>query len=837
MTLHDWLLRLPRTATLRSFLSVDLRDAVRSLRSTPIVTAVAILSLALGIGANTALFSILNSLAIRPLPVREPQQLVLVRPATDWTNPIWEQIRERQHELFESAVAWSAQRFNLAESGRTDPVDGAYVSGGLFHTLGITTIAGRPLSPADDVRGAGTDGHAAVISYRFWQQRFAGARDVIGRRLTVNRVAFTIVGVAPRGFQGPEVGQAMDVFLPLASEAAIRGRESALDGRSSWWLRIIARLRPNQSIEAADAALAAVRPAIREATIPPEYNAEYRAGYLTSKDEFSLFPAANGASRLRSRFEEPLTIIMIVVAAVLLIACANIANLMLARAAARRHEMSVRLALGASRARLGWQLFVESLMVALAGGAAGLALARFTAALLIAELGSDVSAITLDLSLDWRVLGFTAAVALGATLLFGVAPALRLGGVDPNDALKEQSRTVVGDRRLGLRHALVVAQVALSFVLVAGAGLFVRTFATLATTPLGFDPRQLLIVSIDASPNDAGSANQSALVQRLVEAAAAVPGVARASVSSMAPMSERNSTLRVAVSGGPTLPRAEQTTWVNAVGPGWFETYGMRLLAGRDFTAADGIGAEPVVVVNEAFVRRFVGPQSPLGQRVKHVGLGTFPESVIVGVVNDAVYRTARIGVVPTMYPSIAQTNRLRWGFALTAKVMEHRPSIERRLAQALSRTDANLAFSFRDYGDQLRATVVQERLVAMLSGFFGGLAMLLAALGLYGVTSYSVGRRRPEIAVRMALGASAGGVVRLVLRRVAALVLLGAVAGIVLSMWAAKFVGALLFGVGARDPVTLAAAASMLTVVGLCAGWLPARRASRLDPTAVLRG
>jgi predicted permease len=827
--------RLPRAATIRSFLSVDLRDAVRSLRATPIVTVAAILSLALGIGANTALFSILNSLVLKELPVREPQQLVMIG-RTDWTNPIWEQIRDRQSDLFESACAWSSQTFNLADSGRADPVEGAYVSGGLFRTLGIDTIAGRPFTAADDVRGGGADGYVAVISYRFWRQRFGGTQDVLGRRLNITGVPFTIVGVTPRGFLGPEVGRAMDVFVPLASEAAIRGRDSALDGRSSWWLQVMARLKPNHTLDDATAALDAARPAIREATMPPDYNAEYRARYLAGND-FHLIAAATGFSSLRTRFEEPLTIIMIVVAGVLLIACANIANLMLARAAARRHDMSVRLALGASRTRLGCQLFAESLMLAVVGSAAGLALAEFIAALLIRQLGSDVNSVTLDLSVDWRVLGFTAAVALGATLLFGLAPAFGLGTVEPNDALKEQSRTVAGDRRIGLRNALVVVQVGLSFALVAGAGLFVRTFATLAATPLGFDPAKLLIVNVDAGRSGAALGDKSAFGQRVADAAATVPGVSRASLSYITPLSGRNWTHRVQVSGGPTLSRAEQTTWVNAVAPGWFETYGMRLLAGRDVAPADVKGSESVAVVNEAFVRRFIGPHSPLGQRIKGVGLGTLKESVIVGVVNDAVYRTPRAGVVPTMYLPMAQADTFGSGFSVTVKVISERLSVERSLTDAIGRTDPALAFSFRDYTDQLRATVVQERLVAMLSGFFGLLATMLAALGLYGVTSYSVSHRRPEIAVRMALGASSYGVVRLVLRRVATLLVSGAAIGLVLSLWAARFVGALLFGVDARDPVTLAGAASVLMAVGLLAGWLPARKASRMDPTTALRG
>jgi predicted permease len=831
--------RLPRAATVYAFLTVDTRDAARALAATPVVTTVSVLSLALGIGANTALFSILNSLVIKQLPVREPERLVVID-HTSWTNPIWEQIRERQRDLFESAGAWSGDgQFNLAESGRVDPVNGAYVSGALFRTLGVDAILGRTVTPADDVRGGGPDGPVVVISSRFWQSRFGGAPDVLGRPLAIDRVRFTIVGVLPPGFQGPEVGKAMDVFLPLASEAAIRGRESSLDARDNWWLQLVARLRPDQGIDQAAAALNAVRPAIREATLPDDEDAARRARYLS--EPILLFPAATGVSSLdqygglRARFEQPLTIIMMVVAVVLFIACANIANLMLARATARRHEMSVRLALGASRLRLGCQMFVESLMLAVVGGLAGLAVARFGAPFLIRQLGSDVGAVTLDLSIDWRVLGFTAAASLAATLLFGLTPALGLGRVEPNDAMKEQSRSVAGERRLGLRNGLVVAQVGLSFALVVGAGLFVRTFAALSNTPLGFDPSGLLIVRAEAVPDGVTPENRVAFGQRVAEAVAAVPGVSRASLSRITPMSDGNSTAKVRLAGSEPLPPSQRTAWLNFVDHGWFETFGMRVVAGRPFAVSDTAGSEPVAVVNQAFARHFAGGQDVIGQQVVSVVPGGV-NARIVGMVNDSVYRTVRLGVVPTLYLPMSQGRFRGASFSVTAKLTSPRALVERDIADAIGTASPGLAFTFRDYGDQLRATVIQERLVALMSGFFGGLAMLLAALGVYGVTAYSVGRRRAEMAVRMALGASPGGVVRLVLRRVTTLLLAGAAIGVALSLWAARFVGALLFGVGARDPMTLIAAAAGLVAVGLFAGWLPARKVSRLDPTVALR-
>jgi putative ABC transport system permease protein len=825
--------RLPRRASIGSFFSVDLRDAVRSLRATPVVSAVAVLSLALGIGANTALFTIMNGLVLRPLPVHEPQRLAVLA-GEDWTNPIWEQIRDRQAAVFDGAAAWSPETFNLAAHGRTDPVGGSYVSGGLFQLLGVGTVAGRPLQMSDDVPGGGREGHVAVISHRFWQARFNGSRDAIGRHLSVHGVPFTIVGVAPAGFLGADVGRASDVFLPLAAEAAIRGKESTLANRSSWWLQVMVRLKPGQTLEGGAAALNAMRPQIREATMPQGWTAEYRANYLST--DFTLAAASTGVSSLRRRFEQPLTIIMAVVGAVLLIACANIANLMLARASARRREMSLRLALGASRARLTALLLTESLLLAIVGATAGLALAQSGAGLLIRQLGTEVNTVALDVPIDWRVLLFTAAVTLTATFLFGLAPAAGLGKVQPNEALKRHGRTVAGDRRFGFRNALVVLQVALSFAVVAGAGLFLRTFAALQSTDLGFNPQNLLIATVDASLANVPAGERLAFADRVRGALASTPGVARASLSFLTPMSGSGWNNRIQVLGEEALPRNQQMVWLNAITPGWLETYEMRALAGRGFDERDGGGGEPVAIVNQAFVRRFVGSKSPLGLRVKGVGLGTLTDRTIIGVVNDAVYRTARAGVVPTMYVPMAQAGPLGSRFNVTVKLATDRLSAERGLSAAITAADPRLAFSFRDYGDQVRATMIQERLVALLSGFFGGLAMLLAALGLYGVTSYGVNRRRPELAVRVALGASTGGVVRLVLGRVAVLLLVGAAIGAAVSVWTARFVGALLFRVDARDPWMLAAAGLILLAVGLFAGWLPARGASRVDPAAVLR-
>ena len=467
------------------------------MKSTPVVSTVAILSLALGIGANTAIFSVLDTLLLRSLPVDAPRQLVLLGDdsgrRTLWTNPIWEQIRDRG-ALFEGAFAVSNTRFNLALRGESELVDGLWASGTMFEVLGVPAILGRTLTERDDRPGGGPDGPVAVISYGFWQRRFGGAADAIGRSLTVERVPFTIVGVAPPEFFGVDVGRTFDVALPIGAVTLIRGT-GALEQRSSWWLRIMMRLEPGQSAEAAAASLRAMQPQIRSATLPLDWHPGEEVRYL--REGFRLEPAATGGSGLRERYRRPLTTIMVVVGVVLLIACANLANLLLARASARRHELSVRLALGASRLRIARQLFTESLLLSSAGALLGLLFAHWGSRVLVRQLSTATSIVFLDLSLDWRVLGFTAAVAIATAVLFGTVPAVRGTRLQPNDALKAQGRGVVGDGPLGLGHVLVVVQVALSLVLLVGAGLFIRTFSSLATMPLGFDSRPILVAAVE----------------------------------------------------------------------------------------------------------------------------------------------------------------------------------------------------------------------------------------------------------------------------------------------------------------------------------------------------
>jgi len=818
----------------------DIRDAFRTLRATPIVTLVAILSLALGIGANTAIFSILDTLMLRTLPVKSPGQLAVLGMGNSgrdsWTNPIWEQLRDRQG-LVDGAFAYSSSRFNLSTTAQTDYVDGFWASGRIFDVLGVPAILGRTFSEADDRRGGGPDGAVAVISYRYWQSRYSGASDVIGQHLTIERTPYTIIGVTPPEFFGVEVGRTFDIAIPIGTEPLVRGKESALDRRSYWWMSIFIRTKPTQTFAEATAALRGVQPQVREATIPQNFRPEDKAGYL--KEAFVLTPAATGNSSLRDRYRTALITIMGVVALVLLIACANIANLLLARATARRHEMSVRLALGASRRRLIRQLLTESLLLASCGAALAVLFARWGATLLVRQLSTSTNTVFLSISIDWRVLGFTAVIAVATALLFGTAPAFRASATTPNEALKEHGRSVVGDARFGLGNLLVVVQVALSLLLIVAAGLFIRTFSSLSNAPLGFDRHPILVANVNAARAVPVPEERAALYERLRQAAAGVPGVATAAASAVTPVSGSTWQFAIERMDGREMPRDDRGVYVNLVSPGWFQTFGTRFLGGRDFNDRDTKTAQHVVIVNETFARKFANGANPIGHHFRQPDYPDRPafDQEIVGYVQDAVYRSLRAPVPPTIYVPITQQAEPPPGISISVRAAAGSPALlTKSVAAALAAVHPDITMSFRPLADQVNSSLIQERIVAMMSGFFGGLALLLAGLGLYGITSYAVSRRRTELGIRMALGAGPGGVVRLVLQRVAILVGIGVIAGTIASWLLARFVATLLYGLQPRDPVTLAGAAFVLIAIGALAGWIPARRASHIDPARVLR-
>jgi predicted permease len=829
------------------------RLAIRSLSATPLVSILAVLSLALVIGANTAIFSILNGLLLRALPVREPQRLVHVTDSVlretgetrvrAWSYPAWLQIRQRPH-LFESASAWSFSRFDLASGGETQFVEGIWADGNFFELLGVPAVLGRTFSTVDDQPDGGPDGPVTVISYGCWQRRFGGSQDAIGRVVRLNGVPFTIVGVTPQEFFGVEVGRSFDFIVPLLpTELLARGRDSRLESASTNFLSILARLKPGQSLEAASAALRQVQPEIRNATLEP-WSKDVADRYLTSP--FTVIPAATGYSTLRSNYQRPLLVLTAIVGCVLLIGCVNIANLSLARALSRRRELSVRLALGASRARLARQLLAESLTLAAAGAGLGLIIAASGGRFLVSQLSTPTNPVSLDVSIDSPVLGFALAITVLTALLFGTAPAFRAARVRPMDALKAQGRATE-DGRAGLLTWLVVAQVAFSLVLVVAAGLFLRSFAWLAYRDLGLSAGPVLVVTVDSQGTMVAPSNRVSLYERTRAAVLTVPNVAEAAISLLTPAGGGGFTPSVEILDAARTDQPRRIVPVdgdvfgNLVSPGWFRTFGTPLTAGRDFMEGDRKGAPRVAIVNESFARRLFGNRSPLGQTI--VVYPNTPRAMpaqVVGVSADAIYGSPRDAVPATWYMPIAQFDIAEFPFAsvrLSVRANSGSPELlTKSVAAAIAGVNPQLALTFRPLAAQIHAGLTRERLMAQLAGSLGALALTLAGLGLYGVTAYALSRRRMEIAVRMALGAPPTRVIVLVLGRMSLLVGLGMVAGAGLSMWASRYVGSLIYGLPPHEPTTIVGAGLVLCAISTAAAWLPARRAARMDAVAVLR-
>jgi putative ABC transport system permease protein len=808
----------------------DVRWALRSLRASPTLSAAAWLSLALGIGANTAIFSVVNSLLLRPLPVADPQRLVTVssgfainhgfKAGAGMNYDMWTRMSEHM-EPFDGGFAWAPGRVDLAEGGEVQPAEALFASGGFFSTLGVPALIGRTFTVADDRRGGGPDGLVAVIGYGLWQRRYGGTAQAVGARLPVDGTACTIIGVMPPEFFGVEVGQPFDVVLPLATEPLIRGARASLHHPSALMLTAMLRLKRERSLDAATAALRAAQPEILGLN---QGQSRSMPAYLT--EPYVLVPAATGTadrSALRRQYTRPLLTLLAVVALVLLVACVNIANLLLARAAARRHELGVRLAMGATRWRLARQLLVESFVLSALGMLAGLLFAKWAGAILIANLSTADTRVALDLPLDLRVLAATAVVTILTAMLFGTGPAFRAVRVAPVEILKQQGR--VGGHRAGISSALIGLQVALALILIAGAGLFLSSFRRLANLPLGFDSSRVLVADVDTARAHGDPQTRVEFYHQLVEAVAPVPGIAAVAASAITPFSRATRSPIFSEPG-----RVHE----HAVTPGYFATYGITVREGRDFDRRDGPNAPRVAIVSESYARKFFPHRRALGETISSRG-----SSVIVGIVGDAVFGPPRGGVRPTIYVPLAQASLapVRTAISLSIRTpTDEAALVARAVAERLSAVNPKLAFSFRPLQQDINDALTQERIVAGLSGFFAALALLLSALGLYGVTAYTVNRRIPEIGIRLALGATPAGVIRLVLSGIAVIVIAGLIAGAVVALWLSKFVAALLYEIQPGDPVTLATSGLLLMVVSGIAALVPAFRASRVDPATVLR-
>jgi predicted permease len=827
-------------------MTVLLRDALRSIRSTPLLTAAAVLSFALGIGANTAIFTLLNSLLLKPLPVSAPEELIaLTTPsnpneAIPLSYPVWKEIRDRR--LLDRPFAWAADRVSVSDTGEVGFADAIWATGEFFDALGIDAVRGRTFGPRDDRRDGGPDGPVAVLSFGAWQRQFGGAPDIVGRRLTIERVPFTIVGVTPPEFLGVNVGTTFDLILPLEVEPRL-GRPTKRVESPTWtWLQVMARRAPGQPIDGLSRTLGAARSEIRDATMPAFPRAEDRERYLNAPWEARAAPG--GVSRMRRQYSAALWVLLAVVSVVLLIACANVATLLLERAAGRRYEFSVRLSLGATRGRLVRQLLLETLLISIGAAAAGLLLSQWAARGLVAQLSTWAYAAAFDLSIDWRVLATATLVTMLVAVVTGIAPALHASRAHPVDALVQRTRWAIGDRRIGGGAVLVIAQVALSLVLVVAAGLFLQSFVALAYRDLGFDRDRVLIAVVDAGRSATPPAARLALYGRLREAVSALPDVEAAAISTATPLGSAGVRFTPAFTvPGQAMPPDGVRILTNPVSTAWFKTFGTRLLAGRDFDDADRPGSRPVVVVNEAFADRYFRGRNPVGETIAEIVSPDERRSLqIVGLVQNAAFASVRDPIEPTMYAPLEQRLKaqpLSFMPALTISVRS-RPgsssSSRSAIAAAMAGVDPNLAISFQTVSEQLNVFYIRERLLAWLSGFFGAFALVLAALGLYASISNSVVRRRAEIGIRLALGAQTGAVQRMVLRRVTMLVTVGLVIGAIGSWWAARLVASLLYDIPARDPNTVALASLVMLIAAGAAGWLPARRAARVDPAVVLR-
>ena len=817
----------------------DVRLAIRAARRAPVVTIVAIATLALGIGATTAIFTVANAAFLRPLPVRDPHQLVTVssdtalqfgfRGGLGWNHVMWDRLRA-QRDAFAGAFAWTLQRLDLAGSGEMQPVQVLFASGDFFAALGVEAVRGRTFTVRDDQRGGGADGPVAVLGFEAWERRFHGDPDLVGRQIPIEGVPVTVVGVAPRGFFGVDVGQRFDLAVPLGAEPLIRGSQSILQNARMYVLTVMLRLRPGQSIADAQATLRALQAdMLRSMSDTPRM----------AEDPVILVPAASGLSdrsRLRAQYERPLVIVAVIAACVLIVGSVNLANVLLARTAARRRELGLRRALGASRWRLARQVIVDSGLLAIAGGGAGALSALWASRALAAALPLAAGPVRLDLSIDWRVAAYVSGAATLAMGLCGLLPTLMAARVAPVEALDRPARSR-RRRPASLSSALIVGQVALSAVLVMAAEMFVSTAVTLSRVPIGFDADQLLVVTVDASRAATNVGARLAISEQLVNRLSGFAGVTGSAGSIWTPMSGRGGGLITDASG---RQAGAIRAAFNMVTPGWFATYGTAIVAGRDFNAADRATAARVAVVNERFVRHYVPDGRPIG---RIIDAGPCSDGcTVVGVVRDALYGASRRDPAPpTVYIPLSQSAGLvppgGGTVHVTLRVASSTaPPTPAAIASALQSIDGRLTFSARPLAQDVQASFARERLLAVLAGLFGWLALLLAGLGLYGLTAHTVTRRRAEFAIRLALGADRRAIVALVLRQTALLVGTGLAIGLAAAFWLSRFVTSLLFGAEGTSLFSAAVVAAALATTGALAAWNPARRAARVAPFESLR-
>jgi putative ABC transport system permease protein len=811
----------------------DTQYAVRTLRSAPGFTTVAVLTLALGIGANATIFSLIDALLLRQLPVRDPDQLIAltrIQGGQSGESFSYPQVSDlaQQDDLFAGVCGFAPDTFHIGAPDALETTAGAWVTGEYYSTLGITPIVGRLLGPDDDRPGAFP---AAVLTDAYWSRKFERRPDVVGQTLLVEGVPVSIVGVTTAGFAGAIVGEAADVTLAIGVVPQVQPEQRWKVTAGGRWLKVLARPRGGLSRDALAAGLAVRWARYLQSTLNPNLSADARTRALNST--VGTRPGATGSSSLRNEFQQPLLVLMAAVGLVLLVACVNLANLLLARAVSRDRELTLRSALGASRGRLVRQLLTESALLAVLGTALGIVVASWGSSVLIQLMstgsgGPDaVNPIALDVGPNWRILGFATLAAVVTTLLFGVAPAWRATFTMPAAAMNVVSPRLV---RPGGRAArvLVAAQVAISLPLLMGAGLFARTLENLRTFDRGFRHEDVLLIDVDARRSVKDKPSLRAFYQQTLAFVEQLPGVKAASLSAVTPLMGGGMIVPIALNGQPV----GDDLHFNVIAPRYFEALGTPLVLGRDFSNRDDAASPPVAIVNEAFVRQYMRDVVPLGQRVAIVGS---PQAMqVVGVVRDAVYESLRETPPPTVYAAHLQRP------IDTATLEIHAPgSLAQVTAAIRSEVQPKLAgkpLRFRTLTGQLESGLVRERLMATLAGIFGVLALSLAVVGLYGVLAFSVARRTAEIGVRIALGARQTQVIRAILHEAGRMVAFGLVIGLPIAWMASRLVSSMLFGVTTHDPATILASIAVLVAAAFVAAFLPARRAARVDPLVAMR-
>jgi predicted permease len=824
----------------------DLRYALRVLRRSPLFTGVAVLSLALGIGANAAIFTLVNQLILQQLPVKHPEQLVLLTArgkhygSNNGPNalsyPMYQDFRDK-NEVFSGMFARHATTLSLTSEGRTELAAGEFVSGNYFPVLGVGAAVGRVFTASDDlVQGANP---IAVLSYRYWKTRFDGDPGVVGRKIVLDGRPFTVIGVSAATFDGIAPGYSPQIRIPLTMNDVFSEQFKQLNERRRRFINVFGRLKPGVTMDQAKASL---QPLFHQITSMEVRMPPFAKASNYSKSEFlkmwmDTLPASKGRSQLREQFSKPLLALMAIVALVLLIACSNLANLLIARASARQKEIALRLALGAGRGQLIRQLLVESVLLSMIGGITGLGLAVFIDKALISFLPVGTTPMTLSGSPDWTVLGFTGLVSVLTGVLFGLVPALQATRPELAPTLKDQASNVVGGTAVALRKGLVVAQVALSLLLLVGAGLFIQSLNKLKDLKPGFETDNLITFEVEPTLNGAKQAQVTSYYRQLLDRLRAVPGVTSVGTAVVALLDGNEWDNSVTIEGYSARADERPDPHMQYTFPGYFDALRIPLLRGRDFSAKDVKGAPKVAIVNAKFVKKYFGNADPIG---RHIGMGGDPgtktDIQIIAVAGDTKYEDMRTPVPEEVYEPYEQQD-----FSLGMNIYVHtrgRPAdMFATVRQAAGQVDPSVPiYDMRTLTDQVDNSLVTERLMALLSAVFGGLATVLAAMGLYGVMAYVVARRTREIGIRMALGANRGSVVWLVMREVLVLATVGVAIGLTSAWGLTRLVESQLFEVKPSDPLTLMAATLGIAAVAILAGYVPARRATGIDPTTALR-